>query len=68
LQASDDESIFGFENQFTAGGAVDYASTSYYTGAQIGLINSQLLVLPSNLIVDTPENSPAPSPTAIRCR
>ena len=57
LQASDVESIFGFENLFTAGTAVDYASTSFYTGAQIGLINPQLLVLPSNLIVDTPENS-----------
>jgi iron complex outermembrane receptor protein len=58
LQLSDDESIFGHENQFTAGVALDYASTSFYTGAQIGVINSQLLVLPSNLIVDTPENSP----------
>jgi iron complex outermembrane receptor protein len=40
------------------GAALDYASTSFYTGAQIGVINLQLLVLPSNLIVDTPENSP----------
>ncbi len=58
LQVTDDESIFGHENQFTLGAAVDYASTSFYTGTQIGVINSQLLVLPSNLIVDTPENSP----------
>jgi iron complex outermembrane receptor protein len=58
LQASDDESIFGHENQLTAGVAVDYASTSFFTGTQIGLINPQLLVEPSNLIVDTPENSP----------
>jgi len=59
LQATDDESIGGLENHFTLGAAVDYASTSYFTGAQIGVINSQLLVLPSNLIVDTPENSQA---------
>jgi iron complex outermembrane receptor protein len=59
LQASDDESILGHENQFTGGVAVDYASTSYFTGAQIGLISSQLLVEPSNLIVYTPEDSPA---------
>ena len=59
MQAADDESIFGLENQLTAGAAIDYASTNYYTGAQIGVINSQLLVLPSNLIVDTPENSAA---------
>jgi iron complex outermembrane recepter protein len=58
LQATDSESILGHDNQFTMGAAVDYASTSFYTGAQIGVINSQLLVLPSNLIVDTPENSP----------
>jgi iron complex outermembrane receptor protein len=57
LQASDDESIFGHDNQFTLGAAIDYASTNFYTGAQIGVINPQLLVLPSNLIVDTPENS-----------
>ena len=58
LQATDSEAIFGQDNQFTVGAAVDYASTSFFTGAQIGLINSQLLVLPSNLIVDTPENPP----------
>jgi iron complex outermembrane receptor protein len=58
LQASDNESIVGHDNQFTMGAAIDYASTSYFTGTQIGVINSQLLVLPSNLIVDTPENSP----------
>lgn len=57
-QASDSESIFGHDNQFTLGLAVDYAATSFYSGAQIGLIDSQLLVLPSNLLVDTPENSP----------
>ena len=59
LQVTDNESFAGYENQFTAGAALDYASTSFYTGAQIGLINSSLLVLPSNLIVDTPENSAA---------
>ena len=58
LQATDNETIFGHDNQFALGAAVDYASTSFYSGAQIGVINSQLLVLPSNLIVDTPENSP----------
>jgi iron complex outermembrane receptor protein len=57
LQATDDESIAGLENRFALGAAVDYASTSFYTGAQIGVIDSQLLVQPSNLIVDTPENS-----------
>ncbi len=59
LQAADAESILGHANQLTIGAAIDYASTNFYTGAQIGVINSQLLVLPSDLIVDTPENSVA---------
>jgi len=59
LQTADDESIAGHENQLTIGTAIDYAATNFYTGAQIGVINSQLLVLPSTLIVDTPENSAA---------
>jgi iron complex outermembrane recepter protein len=58
VQATDNETIFGHDNQFTLGAAVDYAATSFFSGAQIGVINSQLLVLPSNLIVDTPEDSP----------
>jgi iron complex outermembrane receptor protein len=59
LQVTDSESFAGHDNQFSAGAAIDYAATTYFTDAQIGLINSQLLVLPSNLIVHTPENSPA---------
>jgi iron complex outermembrane recepter protein len=58
LQLTNSEPLLGHENQLTLGGALDYAATSYYTGAQIGVINAQLIVLPSNLIVDTPENSP----------
>ena len=59
LQASDHERIFDHDNQFTLGLALDDASTSFISGAQIGIVNSRLLVLPSNLTVDTPENSPA---------
>jgi len=59
LQAADDESIFKHENQLTIGAAIDYAATNFHTGAEIGVINAQLLVLPSKLIVDTPENSAA---------
>ncbi len=59
LQAADAESFAGHTNQLTFGAALDYASTSFYTGTQIGLLSSSLLVLPSNLIVATPENSAA---------
>jgi len=59
VQASSAGAVFGRPNQFTVGGALDYASTSFYTGAQIGLVTPTLVVLPSDLLVDTPENSAA---------
>ena len=59
LQISNSAPLFGDANQFSLGAAVDYAANDYLTYAQIGLINSQLLVLPTDLIVYTPENSPA---------
>lgn len=59
LQASDNQPIFGHGNQLTLGAALDAASTSFFSGAQVGVINPQLLVLLSSLFVDTPENSAA---------
>lgn len=58
LQASDSQSILGHDNQFTAGITLDDAHVDFYSGAQIGVLNSQLMVLPSSLIADTPESSP----------
>ena len=57
LQVTDSQSIAGHDNQVSAGVAVDYASTGFFTGAQVGLINSQLLVLPSPYLVYTAESS-----------
>jgi len=57
LQASNHQSIFGHDNQFTAGVALDQAHVNFYSGAQIGVLDSRLLVQPSDLIVDTPESS-----------
>lgn len=59
LQSTTSVPLLGHANQFIAGGSVDYALANFYSGAQIGVLNPQLLVLPSNLNVDTPENSPA---------
>jgi iron complex outermembrane recepter protein len=59
LQLSTDASFLGHSNRLSLGAAVDYAATSFYTAAQLGVINSQLLVEPSDLIVYTPENSAA---------
>ncbi len=58
LQLTNSDSIFGMVNQISAGAALDYASTSFYTGAQIGIIPANLQVEPSNLYVYTPQNSP----------
>jgi iron complex outermembrane recepter protein len=59
LQLSSDASLLGHGNRLSLGAAVDYAASSFYTAAELGVINSQLLVQPSGLIVYTPENSPA---------
>ncbi len=59
LQTTESESILAHGNQFTAGATLDYAAADFFTGAQIGVINPELFVLSSNLIVTTPENSPA---------
>jgi iron complex outermembrane recepter protein len=59
FQVANQDSYFGHDNEFTAGVALDYAATSFYTGAQIGVINSQLIVAPSDLLVYTPEASAA---------
>jgi iron complex outermembrane receptor protein len=58
LQTFDSESISGHGNEFTAGVTLDYAELNFFSGTQVGTINTQLFVNPSNLIVDTPESSP----------
>jgi outer membrane receptor protein involved in Fe transport len=58
LQTFDSGSIAGHSNDFTAGVTLDYAELNFVSGTQVGTINTQLFVNPSNLIVDTPESSP----------
>jgi iron complex outermembrane receptor protein len=57
VQISNAASIAGHDNQLSTGGSVDYAATRFYTRVQLGVISSQLLVQPSDLIVSTPEDS-----------
>jgi len=59
LQVSDGAALLGHDNQLSLGTAIDYAATRFYAGAQIGLIDAQLVVLPSGLIVNTAQNSDA---------
>ncbi len=55
LQTTDSASVFGHENQFAAGATLDYALVNFHSGAQVGVIDSQLIVLPSDLNVYTTE-------------
>jgi iron complex outermembrane recepter protein len=44
-------------NQFTLGAAIDLSHVDFSTSTRIGIIDSTLIVLPSDLFVDTPESS-----------
>lgn len=71
LQVTNDDGIAGLANQASLGATFDYAATSFYSGTQVGVLDAQLQVLPSNLYVYTPENSPGalangdPTPTSV---
>ena len=57
LQASGSGSLLGFEHRYAVGAAVDFAHVSFQAGTQVGLLDSQLLVESTALLVDTPEGS-----------
>jgi outer membrane receptor protein involved in Fe transport len=57
LQTTESAAIVGHDNRFAAGATLDYALVNFHSGAEIGVINSQLVVQPSDLIVATPEDS-----------
>ena len=58
LQLTDTDALQGRGNQFSAGVTLDFARVVYRSTTQVGLISPQLLVLPSDLVVDTPEGTP----------
>ncbi len=58
LQATETAAIFGHQNQFSVGGSIDHAATDFQSSAELGTINSALVVSYSGLFVDTPENTP----------
>jgi iron complex outermembrane receptor protein len=58
MQSTDKQPILGHGNVLTVGAVLDYAQLNFRAGTRLGRINSQLLVEPSDLIVDTPESSP----------
>jgi iron complex outermembrane receptor protein len=67
LQASGHQPLGGHANVFSAGATLDYALVDFYSGTQLGVIDPQLTVLPSSLVVDTPESSAfGADPVALR--
>jgi iron complex outermembrane recepter protein len=58
LQVTETESVFGYGNQLTAGASINSATTDFGSSAELGTINSALVVANSGLFVDTPENTP----------
>jgi iron complex outermembrane receptor protein len=58
LQVNETAGLFGRTNQLAAGVSVDSERVDFYSGSQIGVIDASLTVLPSELVVDTPQSSP----------
>ncbi len=57
----------GHGNAFSAGATLDYALVDFSSGTQVGVVNSDLLVQPSDLFVNTPQSSPfSATPVGLR--
>jgi iron complex outermembrane receptor protein len=57
LQFTSTHTLLGHGNAFAVGATLDTARTHFFSGTQVGILNSELTVLPSALLVFTPENS-----------
>ncbi len=57
LQMHGTESLGAHSNQFTAGATADVSHIDFMSGSQIGVIDSALIVLSSDYVVDTSEDS-----------
>jgi iron complex outermembrane recepter protein len=55
VQSTDTEQLYGLPNALTIGATVDYARLDFSSGTALGVLNPQLVVHPSNYIVDTTE-------------
>ncbi len=57
LQLTDTRQLFEHGNNFAIGATFDTAESNFYSGTIVGVLNSELTVLPSPYSVYTPENS-----------
>ncbi|MGO9934498.1 MAG: TonB-dependent receptor [Steroidobacteraceae bacterium] len=57
LQLTSSRPIMSHGNNFAAGATIDTAETNFFSGAEVGVLNAELTVLPSGLYVNTPEGT-----------
>jgi iron complex outermembrane receptor protein len=57
LQLTNTAPLLGFGNVFAMGATFDTAETNFFSGTEVGVLNASLIVLPSGLLVDTPEGT-----------
>jgi iron complex outermembrane receptor protein len=57
LQLTHTAPLLGFGNVFAMGATFDTAQTNFFSGTEVGVLNASLIVLPSGLVVDTPEGT-----------
>jgi iron complex outermembrane receptor protein len=56
-QLTSNHRLFDHGNEFAAGATLDGAEVDFLSGTEVGVINSELTVLPSGLFVDTAEGT-----------
>lgn len=57
LQFTNSAKLFEFGNAFAVGATLDVSETKFFSGTEIGVLNSELTVLPSPYFVDTSEGT-----------
>ena len=57
LQLTEVAPMFGHGNSFAIGATFDTAETNFFSGTEVGILDSSLTVLPSKLFIDTPEGT-----------
>jgi iron complex outermembrane recepter protein len=55
LQLTERAAVAGHGNDFAVGVTLDTAETNFFSGTEVGVFNAALQVLPSGLLVNTPE-------------
>ena len=57
LQFTSSDKLFGFGNQFAVGTSIDAAETNFTSGAQVGPLDANRIVVPTPYFVDEPEGT-----------